>query len=240
MAEMHESKLRLAVPAKGRLKDQTANLFDRARLGLRKTDRGYRGSLDAFNGVEVVFLSAQEIVHHLRSGSIHLGITGEDLVRETIANADAAVEFVAPLGFGKADVVVAVPDCWLDVSRMADLEDVAVQFLRVHGRRLRVATKYMNLTCRFFARHGVSGYRILESAGATEAAPAAGTAELIVDITSTGSTLRANHLKVLDDGLILRSQANLIASKAAPGGDPRRALQQQLLDALNSAPPVST
>jgi ATP phosphoribosyltransferase len=143
-----------------------------------------------------------------------LGITGEDLIRETLADVDFSVEFLAPLGFGRADVVVAVPDCWIDVGRMADLEDVAAQFAGVHGRRLRVATKYMNLTRRFFTGHGVTGYRIVESVGATEATPAAGTAELIVDITTTGTTLRANNLKVLEDGLILKSQAHLFASRA--------------------------
>ena len=126
-----------------------------------------------------------------------------------------SVEFLAPLGFGRADVVVAVPDCWIDVVRMADLEDVAAQFARVHGRRLRVATKYLNLTRRFFASAGVAGYRIVESVGATEGTPAAGTAELIVDITTTGTTLAANHLKVLEDGLILQSQAHLFAARGA-------------------------
>ena len=121
-----------------------------------------------------------------------------------------------PLGFGRADVVVAVPDCWLDVRRMADLEEMSLAYRRVHGHRVRVATKYMNLTRRFFSQKGVTGYRIVESLGATEGTPAAGLAELIVDITTTGATLKANGLRVLDDGLILNSQANLIASKAAP------------------------
>jgi ATP phosphoribosyltransferase len=146
---------------------------------------------------------------------VHLGLTGEDLIRETLADVDGTVEFLVPLGIGRADVVVAVPDCWIDVDRMADLEDVAAQFARTHGRRLRVATKYMNLTRRFFAACGVTSYRIVESAGATEATPAAGTSELIVDITTTGTTLRANHLKVLEDGLILKSQAHLFASRGA-------------------------
>jgi ATP phosphoribosyltransferase len=108
-----------------------------------------------------------------------------------------------------------VPACWLDVRRMADLEQMAVAFRRLYGRRVRVATKYMNLTRRYFAQMGVTGYRIVESLGATEGTPAAGLAELIVDITTTGATLKANGLKVLDDGVILKSQANLMASKAA-------------------------
>ncbi|MET0667605.1 MAG: ATP phosphoribosyltransferase, partial [Methyloceanibacter sp.] len=208
--------LSIAVPSKGRLKDQVADLFDRAGAPLRKTghERGYRGALDGIGGVEVEFASAAEIVHLLRTGRVHLGITGEDLIRETLTDVDRAVEFLVPLGIGRADVVVAVPDCWIDVASMTDLEDVAAQFARAHGRRLRVATKYMNLTRRFFAEHGVAGYRIVESVGATEATPASGTAELIVDITTTGTTLRANHLKVLDDGLILKSQSHLFAARA--------------------------
>lgn len=211
------AKLFIAVPSKGRLKDAAADLFARAGIALRKKghERFYRGALTGLDGAEVVYTSAAEIVHQLKTGRVHLGITGEDLIRETLADVDGAVEFLAPLGFGRADVVVAVPDCWIDVARMADLEDVAAQFAGVHGRRLRVATKYMNLTRRFFTGHGVTGYRIVESVGATEATPAAGTAELIVDIATTGTTLRANHLKVLEDGLILKSQAHLLASRAA-------------------------
>jgi ATP phosphoribosyltransferase len=214
---MGAPKLSIAVPSKGRLKDQVAQLFTRAGLPLRMVghERGYRGALSGLDGVEIVFLSAAEIVHQLKGGRVHLGVTGEDLVRETLPDVDAAVAFLAPLGFGRADVVVAVPDCWIDVARMEELDDVAAQFARQHGRPLRVATKYMNLTRRFFAAAGVAGYRIVESVGATEGTPAAGTAELIVDITTTGTTLRANHLKVLGDGLILRSQAHLLASRAA-------------------------
>ncbi|HAH66401.1 MAG TPA: ATP phosphoribosyltransferase [Rhizobiales bacterium] len=211
------ANLSIAVPSKGRLKDQASELFERAGIGLRKSghERGYRGALAGLDGVEVVYLSAAEIVHQLKAGGVHLGVTGEDLIRETLGDVDGSVEFLRPLGFGRADVVVAVPDCWIDVGGMADLEDVAAQFARAHGRRLRVATKYMNLTRRFFAGHGVTGYRIVESVGATEATPAAGTAELIVDITTTGTTLRANNLKVLEDGLILKSQAHLFASRVA-------------------------
>jgi ATP phosphoribosyltransferase len=228
------TKLTIAVPSKGRLKDQAADLFERAGMALRKKghERGYRGALAGIDGVEVVFVSAAEIVHQLRSGRVHLGLTGEDLIRETLADVDGTVEFLAPLGFGRADVVVAVPDCWIDVDLMADLEDVAAQFARAHGRRLRVATKYMTLTRRFFATHGVAGYRIVESVGATEATPAAGTAELIVDITTTGTTLRANHLKVLEDGLLLKSQAHLLASRAAPWTQAASKLRDAILAKL--------
>jgi ATP phosphoribosyltransferase len=211
-------RLILAVPSKGRLMDQAAELFANAGLELRKvgSQRGYRGEIAGFDDVEVVFVSASEITALMKAGRAHLGVTGEDLVRETMADADARVSLLVPLGFGRADVVVAVPAAWIDVRRMADLEAAAMLFQRMHGRRLRVATKYMNLTRRFFAAKGVSGYRIVESLGATEGTPAAGAAELIVDITTTGTTLKANGLKVLDDGVILKSQAHLVASKLAP------------------------
>ncbi|HML90997.1 ATP phosphoribosyltransferase [Methyloceanibacter sp.] len=232
---MTAPSLVIAVPSKGRLKEKAAALFEAAGHALRVKghERGYRGQLDGLPDVAVEYTSAAEIVHQLRAGRVHLGITGEDLVRETLPDLDSTVEFLAPLDFGHADVIVAVPECWLDVSRMADLEDVAEQFARNHGRGLRVATKYMNLTRRFFAKKGVTGYRIVESVGATEATPATGTSELIVDITSTGTTLKANHLKVLEDGLILQSQAHLLASKGA-GWDARAREQcERILSGLS-------
>jgi ATP phosphoribosyltransferase len=171
----------------------------------------------------VLFLSASEIVSQLASGGAHLGVTGEDLVREGIDDADAAVELLAPLGFGQANVVVAVPQAWIDVRTMADLEEVAADMRARHGRKMRVATKYVNLTRRFFAERGVGDYRIVESLGATEGAPASGAAEIIVDITTSGATLAANALKVLDDGVILRSEANLVASLGAEWSERARA-----------------
>ena len=233
---MESSSFIIAVPSKGRLKEQTADLFERAGMALRPKghERGYRGQLEGLDDVEVEYTSASEIVHQLKAGRVHLGITGEDLVREMLVDVDAKVEFLTPLGFGHADVVVAVPDCWLDVSRMADLEDVAAQFSRAHGRRLRVATKYLNLTRRFFAANGVAGYRIVESAGATEATPASGTAELIVDITSTGATLKANHLKILEDGLILQSQVHLLAARDGAWDARAQSLRDTIVKALSA------
>ena len=162
----------------------------------------------AVRDIEVAFLSASEIAREVGSGAVDFGVTGEDVVRENVANADARVEIVSRLGFGQADVVVAVPEIWLDVDTMADLNDVAAEFRSRHGRRLAIATKFWRLTQQFFtATHGIQLYRIVESLGATEGAPMAGQADIIVDITSTGSTLRANHLKILSDGLILKSEA---------------------------------
>jgi len=233
---MSAPSLVIAVPSKGRLKEKAASLFEAAGYTLRVKghERGYRGQLDGLPDVAVEYTSAAEIVHQLRSGRVHLGITGEDLVRESVHDVEGRIEFLTPLGFGHADVVVAVPECWLDVSRMADLEDVAEQFARSHGRGLRVATKYMNLTRRFFAQKGVTGYRIVESVGATEATPATGTSELIVDITSTGTTLKANNLKVLEDGLILQSQAHLLAAKHASWDGRANELKAAIFGALSA------
>ena len=224
------SALVIAVPAKGRLQENAHDFFARAGLALVKPRgaRDYRGAVTGLDDVEVAYLSAAEIAGQLAQGAVHLGITGEDLVRETIPDSEERVSFLAPLGFGRADVVVAVPACWIDVRRMADLEEAALSYRRVHGRRVRVATKYLNLTLRFFAQKGVTGYRIVESLGATEGAPAAGLAELIVDITTTGATLRANGLKVLDDGVILKSEANLVSSRAATWTKGLRALERQI------------
>jgi ATP phosphoribosyltransferase len=227
-------KLVLAVPSKGRLMEQTIDLFGKAGLTLRKTgnERGYRGEIAGIDAVEVSFISASEIAWYLKTGRAHMGVTGEDLVREQISDATERVTFLKALGFGHADVVVAVPNCWIDVRTMADLDEIAAMFRREHGRWFRVATKYINTTRRFFAEKGVIDYRIIESLGATEGAPAAGTADLIVDITSTGATLSANGLRVLDDGVIVQSQANLIASKAANWSPAARQAENEIMQAL--------
>jgi ATP phosphoribosyltransferase len=232
------SALVLAVPSKGRLMDQTSEFLAKSGLKLRKVgnDRGYRGEIEGLAGVDVAFVSASEIVAELNRGRAHIGVTGEDLVREKISNTSERVEFLQPLGFGRADVVVAVPRCWIDVAVMADLEAAAVTFRREHGRPFRVATKYVNLTRRFFAAKGLIDYRIVESLGATEGTPAAGTADIIVDITTTGATLAANGLKVLEDGVILRSEANLVASRVAPWGSAEMNARTQLLGRLGIVP----
>jgi ATP phosphoribosyltransferase len=210
-------RLMLAVPSKGRLQEQAAEYFADAGLPMRKSAgaRGYRAGLEGMPEIDVMLLSASEIAAALQSGDVHLGVTGEDLVREESPGADSKIALLKPLGFGFADVVVAVPQAWIDVSTMADLDDVCAAFYQRHRRRLRVATKYVGLTRGFFSRAGIWDYRIVESAGATEGAPAAGAAEAIVDITTTGATLAANNLKILDDGVILKSQSHLAASLAA-------------------------
>ncbi len=224
----------LAIPSKGRLMEAAHDLFDAAGLAFARDNggRGYRARIAGLDGVEVRLLSASEIAAQLSAGGVHLGITGEDLIRESVPDADDAVHFVAPLGFGHADVVVASPKAWIDVTTMADLEDVAARMHAADGHRLRVATKYVTLTRAFFAAHGVRDYRIVESLGATEGAPAAGTAEVVVDITSSGATLDANGLGVLADGLILASQANLVASLRADWNDAACARVRDILSRL--------
>src|SRR5581483_2836815 len=196
----------IAVPAKGRLQENAEKFFARAGLDLVKPRgaRDYRGAIAGVENVEVAYIAA----------------------------ADTQVVFIDKLGFGHANVVVAVPQAWIDVHAMADVDDVATAFRLRHDRKMRVATKYINLTRNFFSEHGITDYRIVESSGATEGAPAAGTAELIVDITSTGATLAANGLKVVDDGVILRSQANLVAARTANWSKGERETARLLLDRL--------
>ena len=224
----------IAVPAKGRLQENTEAFFARAGLPLLKPRgaRDYRGTINGLPNVEVAYLSAAEIASQLAQGMVHLGVTGEDLLREMIPDFAKRIVMIDGLGFGQANVVVAVPQAWIDVRSMADLDDVATAFRHRHDRKMRVATKYMNLTRDFFASHGIADYRIVESSGATEGAPAAGSAELIVDITTTGTTLAANALKIVDDGVILRSQANLVASRTAMWGDAERDAARSILDRI--------
>ena len=210
------SRLTIAIPSKGRLKEQTEDWLASLGHPLRQIggERGYTaeiGGLDA----EVRLLSAREIAQGLIEGSLHFGVTGEDLLNDLAPDGAQDFRVLKRLGFGGADVVVAVPQAWLDVDSMADLEAAGAAFRKAHGRRLRVATKYLRLTRRFFAQKSVGEYRLVESAGATEAAPATGTADVIVDITTTGATLKANGLKVLRDGVILESEAAFTQSVRA-------------------------
>jgi len=231
-------RLKLALPSKGRLMGLSIDLLARAGLNVKKNgdERGYRGEVLELDNIEVVFISASEIAWYLKTGKVHLGITGEDLICEHIADYKTRVDIIKPLGFGFADVIVAVPDAWLDVRTMADLIEIAEQFRTEHGRWFRVATKYMNLTRTFFTNAGFTDYRIVESLGATEGTPASGTADIIVDITTTGATLRANGLRVLDDGVILKSQANLVASHAASWTPQTRQVLNEIISRLEAEP----
>ncbi|MFP4240318.1 MAG: ATP phosphoribosyltransferase [Rhodosalinus sp.] len=210
--------VKLAVPSKGRMMEQCADWFAArgVRLSRSGTEREYSGAVEGVEGVALVLLSAGEIPRELAAGRVHLGVTGTDLVREKLARWDRRVEALAGLGFGRADLVIAVPQAWVDVDTLDDLDMAAAAFREAHGHRLRIATKYHRLVREFLRAHGVADYRLVDSQGATEGTVRNLTAEAIADITSTGETLRANHLKILSDGLVLKSEATLYRSRAAP------------------------
>lgn len=229
------TRLSIAIPSKGRLKDNAEAWLKRCGFSLRQKGgaRGYQAEIRGLDA-DVMLLSAREIAQGLIAGDVHIGITGQDLLHDLSSDVEADVGVIRRLGFGGADVVVAAPKAWLDVSTMADLEAAAALFRQRHGRRLRVATKYLRLTRDFFASRSVGEYRIVESAGATEAAPASGAADVIVDITSTGATLQANGLKVLDDGLILASEAVLAGGLKAQWSEAAIAALTKLLNAAEA------
>ncbi|MEP7240923.1 MAG: ATP phosphoribosyltransferase [Devosia sp.] len=236
---MTEDGIILAVPSKGRLEEETRRVFGEQRLPIVRPGgaRSYVGSIKNQPQVSVRFYPAAEIARELVMGAIHMGVTGSDLIHEGVEDGERNVVFVKPLGFGQADVVVAVPDAWIDVTHMGDLADVASDFRLRHGRWLRVATKYVHVTRKFFSEWGIAEYRIVESAGATEAAPASGAADLIVDITSSGETLAANALRVLEDGLVMKSEANLIVSRTADWTPLRKAQLEALLSQFGGIEP---
>lgn len=209
--------LKLGVPSKGRLMEKTFEWFAARGVQMARTGeaREYAGAVDGVSGVELVLLSASEIPRELAAGRIHLGVTGSDLVRETLADWQAQVWELAPMGFGHADLIIAVPKTWVDVETLDDLDAVAAAFRTEHGFRLRIATKYHRLVRDYLRAHGVADYQLVDSQGATEGTIRNLTAEAVADITSTGETLRANHLKILRDAPVHCSQATLFAARGA-------------------------
>ena len=226
--------VKLGVPSKGRLMEKTFDWFGERGVGLRRagSDREYAGAVDGIDGVELVLLSAGEIPREMATGRIHLGVTGTDLVQEKLGNWDQKVEQIAPLGFGFADLIIAVPQTWVDVDTLDDLDAAAAAFRADHGHRLRIATKYHRLVREFLRENGVADYRLIDSQGATEGTVKNETAEMIADITSTGETLRANHLKILKGDPVLKSQATLYASRNAEKTTEDRATLSALLNML--------
>ena len=210
-----ETKLKIAFPSKGRLRKDLEKLlrFKKIEFIEEGNERNYIAKLANQNDILIYFMGAKEIVTQLDEGNIHMGITGDDLVQEKIGDFEAKVTAELTLDFGKADLVVAVPKIWLDVTTMADLDEISHVKRMNTSKRLKVATKYINLTNQFFSKCGVTDYRTVGSSGSTESAPFNGIADIIVDITSTGETLKANNLRILDDGLILKSSANIFKSK---------------------------
>ncbi len=226
--------IKLGVPSKGRLMDKTFDWFKARGVVLVRTgsDREYAGAVQGIDGVELVLLSAGEIPRELAAGRINLGVTGTDLVREKLPRWEQQLEEIAPLGFGQADLILAVPACWIDVETLDDLDAVAAAFRKEHGLRMRIATKYHRIVREYLQDNGIADYQLVDSQGATEGVVKNETAEAIADITSTGETLRANHLKILSDGPILKSQATLWRSRTAELSDQDRPVLSALLNQL--------
>lgn len=233
--------IKIGVPSKGRLMEKTFNWFGARGLTLRLSgaEREYAGAVDGLDGVELVLLSAGEIPRELAAGRIHLGVTGSDLVREKLADWSSLVAELAPLGFGHADLIIAVPVAWIDVDTLDDLDAAAAAFRQTHGFRLRIATKYHRLVRDFLTAHGVADYQLVDSQGATEGTVKNLTAEAIADITSSGETLRANHLKILSDASIHSSQAILFLSHTADWTEESRRILNQLAAMLDVTVPNS-
>ncbi|MCV3273652.1 ATP phosphoribosyltransferase [Roseobacter sinensis] len=228
--------VKLGVPSKGRLMEKTFDWFRARGVTLTRTgaDREYAGAVEGVTGVSLVLLSAAEVPRELAAGRLHFGVTGADLVQEKLPLWEQQLEPLAELGFGHADLVLAVPKAWVDVDTLDDLDAVATAFRAAHGMRLRIATKYHRLVREHLRHAGVADYALVDSQGATEGTVANETAEMIADITSSGETLRANHLKVLDDAPILRSQATLWRSRVADLSDEERGIAAALMSHLGS------
>lgn len=226
--------IKLGVPSKGRLMEKTFDWFGARGVQLSRTgsDREYAGAVSGVEGVELVLLSAGEIPRELAAGRIHLGVTGIDLIREKLSGWEQRVEELAPLGFGHADLIIAVPDFWVDVRTLDDLDAACAMFRARNNFRLRIATKYHRLIREYLRANGVADYQLVDSQGATEGTVKFETAEAVADITSTGETLRANHLRLLDDGPVLKSQATLFRSKSAEMSDVERVNLAALLEVL--------
>ena len=205
----------IGLPSKGRLKEKAVSFFGDRGLKILQSDkeRNYFASIENKPDIKIIYLHAKEIIQRLGDGTLDIGISGLDLLNESEKNLQNKIIINEKLDFGAANLVVAVPDDWIDVQTIADLEEVAFDIRSKRNKRLRVATKYPNLTNNFLISKGVTQYKLISSLGATETYPFIGSSEIITDITSTGKTLNDNNLRVLKDGLILKSQACLLTSK---------------------------
>ena len=210
--------INIGIPSKGRLRKDVLNIFKKKRLKLisERGERDLIGSIKNKPNIKILYLHAREIIQRLGDGSLDIGFSGFDLLKEGEINIQKKINLVKKYEFGKATLVVAIPDPWIDVQTVADLEEIAFEFKENRKRRLRVATKYPNLTREFLFSKGVTQFKIVGSLGATEAYPFTGSSEIITDITSTGETLRANNLRILKDGIILKSEACMMISKSTP------------------------
>ncbi len=214
---MKKNFLNIGIPSKGRLRKDVLNIFKKNKLNLisERGERDLLGSIKQFKNIKILYLHAREIIERLGDGSLDIGFSGFDLLKESEINTQKKINVLKRYNFGKATLVVAIPDPWIDVQTVADLEEIAFEFKDKKKKRLRVATKYPNLTREFLFSKGVTQFKLIDSLGATEAYPFTGSAEIITDISSTGETLKANNLRILKDGEILRSEACMMISKSS-------------------------
>ncbi len=214
---MTKNILNIGIPSKGRLRKDVLNIFKKNKLNLisERGERDLLGSIKQYKNIKILYLHAREIIERLGDGSLDIGFSGFDLLKESEINTQKKINVFKRYNFGKATLVVAIPDPWIDVQTVADLEEIAFEFKDKKKKRLRVATKYPNLTREFLFSKGVTQFKLIDSLGATEAYPFTGSSEIITDITSTGETLKANNLRILKDGEILRSEACMMVSKSS-------------------------
>ena len=210
---MSRNIIKIGLPSKGRLKDDTHKIFDKKKLNIISKDRGLFGYIKKIPNIKIIYLHARECIEQLSLGNIDLGFSGLDLLRESEMNIQNNILVEKKFNYGKANLVLAIPDLWIDTQTLLDLDEVAFDFKKKKKRLLRVSSKYPNLTRTFLYSKGVTQFQLVQSLGSTEISPFTGTAEIISDITSTGATLKANNLRILKDGLILKSQAALMKSK---------------------------
>ena len=214
---MMKNIINIGIPSKGRLRKDVLKIFNNNKLNLisERGERDLLGSIKNVSNVKILYLHAREIVERLGDGTLDLGFSGYDLLKESEVNTQKKINVAKNYSFGKATLVIAIPDPWIDVQTVADLEEIAFEFKDKKKKRLRVATKYPNLTREFLFSKGVTQFKLVSSLGATEAYPFTGSSEIITDITSSGETLKANNLRILKDGEILKSEACMMISKSA-------------------------
>ena len=205
--------IKIGLPSKGRLKEESLKAFKKNNFFIKDSKRNYLSEIKNFTPNEVVFSHSKEIVERIANNSLDIGISGYDLLKESLPGIQKNIQVFSSLNFGFANLVVAVPDAWIDVQTIADLEEISFEFKDKNKGKLRVATKYPNLTNDFLLSKGLTQYKIVNSLGSTEIYPFTGQSEIVTDITSTGATLRANKLRILKDGDILKSSACILISK---------------------------
>ena len=224
--------IKIGLPSKGRLKDQSLKIFRKSKLFIKDSKRNYLSEINNFNPNEIIFSHAREIIERLADNSLDLGISGYDLLKESLPGIQKNIQVFSRLNFGFANLIVAVPNAWIDVQTIADLEEISFEFKDKNTGKLRIATKYPNLTNEFLLSKGLTQYKIVNSLGSTEMYPFTNQSEIITDITSTGATLKANKLRILKDGDILKSSACILVSKKSLRNKYKKEVIKKLLNKI--------